>query len=276
MPDRVRIGAHGRIIGLTDLGLGSPWTRGDPARADAWADLGDRPARPRRLAGDRDAVPTERIPSRLARLAPCIYWDRSTRPGLVHRLSRPSHERRRRHRARCEARPLVVDLARALSLAAHIDVALLRALRTRLFAESDVATEADLWSSVLVQSRGRGELVLRSDVRAALWQDLREQPALLRAHRDALTDVRGAAPPLLELEERLTFHALARDLGAIDRELRTVIAAMRDEPDRRRNLAAWSAQALDQLPAEVRDTEAARILATSRAHGSQPRCRSPS
>jgi hypothetical protein len=30
-------------------------------------------------------VPPDRIPPRLARLAPCIYWDRSTRPGLVHR-----------------------------------------------------------------------------------------------------------------------------------------------------------------------------------------------
>jgi hypothetical protein len=64
----------------------------------------------------------------------------------------------------------------------------------------------------------------------------------------------------MQLEERLTYHALAGDLAAIDRELRTVIAAMRDEPDRRRNLAAWSAQALDHLPAEVRETEAARIL----------------
>jgi hypothetical protein len=85
-PDRVRVGTHGRIIGVTDLGLGSPWTRGDPARAEAWADL----AIALRARGASLAivtpVPADRIPWRLARLAPCIYWDRSTRPGLVHRL----------------------------------------------------------------------------------------------------------------------------------------------------------------------------------------------
>lgn len=85
-PDRVRIGAHGRIIGITDLGLGSPWMRGDPARADAWADL----AIALRARGASLAivtpVPVERLPRRLSRLAPCIYWDRSTPPGLVHRL----------------------------------------------------------------------------------------------------------------------------------------------------------------------------------------------
>jgi hypothetical protein len=85
-PDLVRIGAHGRVIALTDLGLGSPWTRGDPARADAWAEL----ALALRARGASLAivtpVPADRIPWHLSRLAPCIYWDRSTRPGLVHRL----------------------------------------------------------------------------------------------------------------------------------------------------------------------------------------------
>ena len=85
-PDRIRIGAHGRVIALTDLGLGSPWTGGDPARANAWADL----ALALRARGASLAivtpVPADRIPPQLSRLAPCIYWDRSTRPGLVHRL----------------------------------------------------------------------------------------------------------------------------------------------------------------------------------------------
>jgi hypothetical protein len=157
-------------------------------------------------------------------------------------------------------RPVVVDLARVLSLASHIDVALVRALRLALFADSDVSTEADLWSSALVEARGEGDLVLRGDVRAALWDDLRADADLLEAHRTALSEARTDSPPLMQLEERLAYHALAGDLAAIDRELRTVIAAMRDEPDRRRNLAAWSAQALDHLPAEVRETEAARIL----------------
>ena len=84
--DQVRIGAHGRVIGLTDLGLGSSWMPGDPGRAEAWIEL----AIALRARGASLAivtpVPVGRIPPRLARLAPCIYWDRSTRPGTVHRL----------------------------------------------------------------------------------------------------------------------------------------------------------------------------------------------
>src|SRR5207302_1660045 len=62
------------------------------------------------------------------------------------------------------------------------------------------------------------------------------------------------------------------DLAAIDRELRTVIATMRDAPDRRCDLAAWSAQALAQLPEEVCTTDAARILGSvARAWVATPR-----
>jgi hypothetical protein len=83
---RVRIGAQGRVIGLTDLGLGSSWMPGDPGRTDAWIAL----AITLRARGASlvivTPVPIERLPSRLLRLVPSIYWDRSTRPGTVHRL----------------------------------------------------------------------------------------------------------------------------------------------------------------------------------------------
>jgi hypothetical protein len=86
--EAIRIGAQGRVVALTDLGLGSPWVRGDPARAEAWAAL----AIALRARGASlviiTPVPIERIPHRLARLAPCIYWDRSTRPAAVHRAIR--------------------------------------------------------------------------------------------------------------------------------------------------------------------------------------------
>jgi hypothetical protein len=87
--ERVRVGAKGRVIGLTDLGLGSSWMAGDPGRADAWIEL----AVALRARGASlviiTPVPIERVHEtrpRLARLVPCIYWDRSTRPGTVHRL----------------------------------------------------------------------------------------------------------------------------------------------------------------------------------------------
>jgi hypothetical protein len=84
--EQIRIGADGRVIALTDLGLGSSWTSGDPGRARAWIEL----AVALRARGASLAVvtpvPAERIPPQLARLAACVYWDRATRPGQVHRL----------------------------------------------------------------------------------------------------------------------------------------------------------------------------------------------
>ncbi len=159
-------------------------------------------------------------------------------------------------------KPLVFELARALSLAAHIDVVLVRRLRRALLTRADVTTEADLWSSALVHRRGT-EISLRDEVRRALWDELRtDGPALEDAWRE-LAAARTAARPLLVLEERLTYLALHNDLATIEEELRTVVKAMMDSKDRRRDLAAWSARALAQLPPEVRDTEAAKILGTA-------------
>jgi hypothetical protein len=87
-PEAIRIGAHGRVVALTDLGLGSPWVRGDPARAEAWAALAIALRAREASLVIVTPVPIERIPHRLARLAPCIYWDRSTRPAAVHRAIR--------------------------------------------------------------------------------------------------------------------------------------------------------------------------------------------
>jgi hypothetical protein len=85
-PASVRIGACGRVIGITDLGLGSCWSPGDPTRARAWIDL----AQAVRARGASLAivtpVPLDRIPAQLRRLAACVHWDGVTRPGLVRRL----------------------------------------------------------------------------------------------------------------------------------------------------------------------------------------------
>lgn len=84
--DCIHVGTRGRVIALTDLGLGSPWTRGDPARARAWLELAIELRQRGASLVIVTPVPRERIPSRLARSATCVYWDRATRPGFVHRL----------------------------------------------------------------------------------------------------------------------------------------------------------------------------------------------
>jgi hypothetical protein len=85
-PATVHVGAGGRVLGITDLGLGSCWTPGDPARARAWIEL----ALAVRARGASLAivtpVPLDRIPAQLRRLAACVYWDGVTRPGLVRRI----------------------------------------------------------------------------------------------------------------------------------------------------------------------------------------------
>jgi hypothetical protein len=83
----IRIGRAGRVIGLTDLGLGNVWAKTNSvARVEAWIELG------RSLRGRGASlvivtpVPRHRIPSSLLRLATCVHWDRSTRPAVVAQL----------------------------------------------------------------------------------------------------------------------------------------------------------------------------------------------
>jgi hypothetical protein len=159
-----------------------------------------------------------------------------------------------------EVRPDVAELARAVSIAAQVDVGLVRRIRLRLLPGADVSTETALWTSNLVQGRAEHQLELRDDVRAELWRELGEHRDQLDRARAALAEVRTAARPLLRLEEELIYCGIVGDLARIDAELRAVIVAMRDAPERRRNLAAWAARVLELVPALARQTEAARIL----------------
>jgi hypothetical protein len=164
-----------------------------------------------------------------------------------------------------DARPLVADLARALSLSASIDVALVRGMRTALFDHADVTTETDLWSSPLIQTRSGTELSLRGDVLAALWDELGERREELDRCWSVLERLRPPGRPLRRLEELLTRLAIEGDRAGIDASLSSVVNAMLESSARRRDLAAWSARALARLPALVRECEAARILGSAAA-----------
>jgi hypothetical protein len=167
-----------------------------------------------------------------------------------------------------QTRPMVADLAGVLALCASIDVAVARRLRRALLPAAGAATEAELWSSPLVQLRGSGEMRLRADVQERLWLALQHPapdsatPALRRIWAE-LDRARDGARPLLRLEERLTYLGLAGDAAAIDEALGTVVRAMLEEPERRRDLAAWAGRALARLPAPVRAAESAKVLAAA-------------
>jgi hypothetical protein len=154
----------------------------------------------------------------------------------------------------------VADLARALSLSAHVDVGLVRALRGELFERADVTLETALWTSPLVQSRSGTELTLRADVIRQFWKELGQNSDELDRAWSALERSRAPGKPLRRLEEELIRFAIQGHIAEIEQRLSSVINAMRESPQRRRDLSAWSARVLARLPEVARDCEAAKIL----------------
>ena len=82
----VRVGDGARVIGVSDLGHGSPWSRGDASRVRGWIEA----ARRLRAQGATlvivAPVPPAQVPPVLRRMAPCVYWDGMSRPASIHRL----------------------------------------------------------------------------------------------------------------------------------------------------------------------------------------------
>ena len=162
--------------------------------------------------------------------------------------------------ARDDAASPARQLGRVVSLAARIEPELIRAARLRLLPQLDVSAEADLWFSPLVQSRTPLAIVLRADVVAALRAELAEDPRLLDGAWDVLQAIHENAPPVLRLEEQLTWLGLrgARSDTDVDDLLRQAVFSMVDED--RSGIARWSARAFERLPQPVKRHETARML----------------
>jgi hypothetical protein len=145
--------------------------------------------------------------------------------------------------------PDAVRLARVASLAVRIEPHLVRQLRLRLVRDADVGAEADLWFSMLVESRGVDAIVLHRDVAAILRDELSGHPRfdeivsiLVEAHR--------GAPSTIALEEKVNALAVRDGAAAgdqIDRELRAAILAMRESDARAREIARWFLRAFPRL-----------------------------
>jgi hypothetical protein len=82
----IRVSDGARVIGVSDLGRGSPWARADASRVRGWIEA----ARRLRAQGATlvvvAPVPPAQLPPALRRMAPCVYWDGKTRPASIHRL----------------------------------------------------------------------------------------------------------------------------------------------------------------------------------------------
>ena len=88
-----------------------------------------------------------------------------------------------------------------------------------------MAAEVDLWFSAAVQSRTPLAIVLRSDLLDELRADLALDQALLDRAWVVLKGVHAGAPPILRLEEELTWLGLSTGAGATDPACRPIRSA---------------------------------------------------
>ena len=152
------------------------------------------------------------------------------------------------------------QLARVVSLATRIEPELLRAARIHVVPHLGVSAEVDLWFSTLVESRTPLAIVLRADVLDDLRAELGADQAMLDRAWTVVEEMHASAPPVLHLEERLTWLGLRdRDTGdEVDALLRQAVISMVDQ--NRDGIARWSARAYGRLPETVKSHESARML----------------
>jgi hypothetical protein len=146
--------------------------------------------------------------------------------------------------------PDVVELGALVSLAVHIEPALLR--RARLLPDLaphylHPAVEADLWFSEMVDGHGPDGLVLKPAYAEALRAILAENPSRYERARALIVELHRHYPPELALEERVAdLAARKQPQEALERELDSALAAMK-QPERE-GLADWAMGALGRLP----------------------------
>lgn len=162
-----------------------------------------------------------------------------------------------------------LELARCAAIASRIEPALLRALRFELLPHADVAAEADLWWSDLVDLRAADAVRLSARALEALHAWLAERPQRVRDAYRIVRRVHRDASPFARLQEWLSYRALITPrhpivAGTLAAVVGTIV---RDEP-RRDEAAAWALVALPRLPSVLRELPAFWSLAfAANRHG---------
>jgi hypothetical protein len=262
--------AYAAVLALTDLGAGSRAgidTRPSPRD---WL----RTAREVRQVDRALVVFTpyarSRWPGPLRRALAILQWSERTTAGHARRLrhgGRLEYPPRRREREDAHVR----DLARALSTAARIDPWLLREARLGLVPQSDPASEADLWFSALIASRGPGGVVLKPHVIEELRLELAQlDPAFVRSALKLVERAHARYPEVTRIEEALAALAVSAGVSPerVDALLRPALKALQDRQSggaRPVDVARWAAHAWARFPKAVRSTDAARQLALATA-----------
>jgi hypothetical protein len=163
-----------------------------------------------------------------------------------------------------QQKPEAVRLAELVCLATRIEHGLLREARLRLAPDTDAGAEADLWFSPLTESWSARAFVLSPSVAASLQAELlKDRERAKRAW--ALTErLHSNVPPIIAVEERVTWLALsqgAKALPEVERELQAVLRTMLHDESQGPGVARWALRAIPRLPTLARETGTARLLA---------------
>ena len=154
--------------------------------------------------------------------------------------------------------PDAVRLARCASLAVRIEPGLLRHLRLKLLPQADVGTEADLWFSPLVESRGRNAIVLQAGVAELLRESLAVDKELLKKAISITAHVHQNLAPSIRLEERVNGMALLNEdstLHEVNNALLPALQAMHESQKRSKEIARWFMRAAPRFHPLVLETE---------------------
>ncbi len=176
-------------------------------------------------------------------------------------------------------RPDVVTLATLASLARRIEPELLRALRLALSNRFSadyrptVATEAALWFSPFIESRGPDNITLLPEFSQLLQERLRADQGLLEAANDVIKNCHQLISPVIRWEEELVYLSLNENTPESERKhifeqnIWRVIKAI--SKDNRPSLEEWVVEMGNRLPdtanlnpllAQLRNLSTMRIL----------------
>ena len=156
--------------------------------------------------------------------------------------------------------PHAVALARVVSLAVHVDRALLRQSRLALVPGAGAEAEAYLWFSLLVEDRNSLGFSLQPGVAQYLRSQLQSDREALSRARRLVAEQHRHAPLLVRLEEELIWLGLSEpDSPTVDAYLRSALRNLADDIESRR-VAEWALRAVPNMPPAVRQRPEARQI----------------
>ncbi|MFK4222176.1 tetratricopeptide repeat protein [Streptomyces sp. NPDC019890] len=162
-------------------------------------------------------------------------------------------------------------LATALASAVRIEPELIRVVRLRVRPTLDVGAESSLWFGPWAAHRPGQYMVLRRPVLLAVRQKLvhelqQSSPGdAIRTVGEIIEQVHHDLPPVLAMEEQVTWNALLADAGVdppadLDQMLQSALRTAVEDPHRRDGLRRWFSQAWHRLPERARQTSTALDL----------------